>query len=158
MSAQFNEFLNTVDSRYQLFVTKINDLLMLNKCKCNIKPAKNGFLVSYLLNKKTVASFVARKSGMKLRIYPKSIVKHEDFLNSLPAKMKKEIKKASVCKRLIDPEACNPKCVMGYDFMMDNEHFQKCRYMAFTFTLSEESNPYIKTFLEQVISSITVQG
>ena len=29
--------------------------------------------------------------------------------------MKKEITKASVCKRLINPNDCNPKCAMGYD-------------------------------------------
>lgn len=65
--------------------------------------------------------------------------------------MKNEIKKASVCKRLINPADCNPKCVMGYDFLMDNERFQKCRYMAFFPTLSEENNPYIKSFLQHEI-------
>ena len=64
-------------------------------------------------------------------------------------KMKKEIRKASACKRLINPDDCNPKCIMGYTFVLDGEWHQKCRYMAFQLTLSEESNPYIMQFLEK---------
>lgn len=151
MNEKFNVFLDTVDSRYQKFVVEINDYLTQNDCKCEIKTAKSGFVVSYILSKRTIATFVSRKTGMKLRIYPKHIGQYADFLNTLPDKMKKEIKKASVCKRLINPDECNPKCVMGYDFLMDNEHYQKCRYMAFFHTLNEENNPYIKSFLQHEI-------
>jgi len=148
---KFGEFLEMVDERYKDFVIELNNYLLQNNCKCVIKPAKNGFTVSYILNstKKTLATFVFRKTGIKLRIYPEHIKQYQEFLNTLPDKMKKEIKKASVCKRLIDPDACNPKCVMGYDFFMDNEHYQKCRYMAFMPSVSEENNIYIKDFLEK---------
>ncbi len=47
------------------------------------------------------------------------------------------------------PDDCNPKCIMGYTFALDGEQYQKCRYMAFQPTLSEENNPYIKQFLEK---------
>ena len=86
---------------------------------------------------------------MKLRIYPEHIQEYQSFLDTLPEKVKKEIKKASVCKRLINPDDCNPKCAMGYSFTLDGEPYQKCRYMAFQPTLSEENNPYIKQFLEK---------
>ena len=92
---------------------------------------------------------MSRKTGMKLRIYPEHIREYQCFLDTLPEKVKKEIKKASVCKRLINPDDCNPKCVMGYTFALDGEQYQKCRYMAFQPTLSEENNPYIKQFLEK---------
>ena len=85
---------------------------------------------------------------MKLRIYPEHIQKYQSFLDTLPEKIKKEIKKASVCKRLINPDDCNTKCIMGYTFVLDGEQYQKCRYMAFQPTLSTENNPYIKQFLE----------
>ena len=62
---------------------------------------------------------------------------------------KKDIAKASVCKRLVNPEDCNPKCVMGYTLVMDGETYQKCRYMAFQPALSEENNPYILQFLRK---------
>ena len=86
---------------------------------------------------------------MKLRIYPEHIQEYQSFLDTLPEKVKKEIKKASVCKRLINPDDCNPKCIMGYTFVLDGEQYQKCRYMAFQPALSEENNPYIKQFLEK---------
>lgn len=155
-SELFIAFLNTVESRYQDFVTETDNFLMNNNCKYNIKSAKNGFIVSYILNstKKTIATFVFRKTGLKLRIYPQHINQYADFLNTLPDKMKKEIKKASVCKRLINPDECNSRCVMGYDFFMDNNHYQKCRYMAFMHTLTEENNPYIRSFLEHEINAL----
>jgi hypothetical protein len=118
--------------------------------------AKSGFTVSYVFKSsgRTLATFVFRKTGMKLRIYPEHIRQYADFLNTLPDKMKKEIQKASVCKRLVNHNDCNPKCVMGYDFFIDDEHYQKCRYMAFMPMLSDENNPYIKAFLEEELKAI----
>lgn len=57
--------------------------------------------------------------------------------------------RVSDSKRLIHPDDCNPKCIMGYTFVLDGEQYQKCRYMAFQLTLNEENNPYIKQFLEK---------
>ncbi len=151
----FTVFLEAVDHGNKDSVAEINDYLMQNNCKCEIKSAKNGFIVSYRLNttKKVLATFVFRKTGIRLRIYPEHLKAYETFLNTLPDKMKKEIKKASVCKRLINPEECNPKCLMGYDFSLDNDHYKKCRYMAFMPALSKENNPYIKAFLENELST-----
>ena len=111
--------------------------------------------MSYVLNssKRSLATFLSRKTGMKLRIYPEHIQEYQGFLDTLPEKAKKEIKKASVCKRLINPNDCNPKCVMGYTFALDGEQYQKCRYMAFQPTLSEENNPYIMQFLENELQA-----
>ncbi len=92
---------------------------------------------------------------MKLRIYPEHIQKYQSFLDTLPEKIKKEIKKASICKRLINPDDCNTKCIMGYTFVLDGEQYQKCRYMAFQPTLSEENSPYIKQFLENELRAGT---
>lgn len=155
MDEKFGLFLETVDVRFRDFVNEINDYLTKQGCKCDIKSAKSGYVVSYILadTKRTLATFVSRKSGMKLRIYPEHIDEYQNFLNSLPEKMKKEIQKASVCKRLINPNDCNPKCVMGYTFEVDGEKYQKCRYMAFMPTLSEENNPYIKLFLKKEFST-----
>lgn len=154
MDEKYDLFMETVDERFRGFVTQINDYLMEQNCKCDIKTAKSGYVVSYVLGstKRTLATYVSRKTGMKLRIYPEYIQEYQSFLNTLPEKMKKEIKKASVCKRLINPDTCNPRCVKGYTFEMDGESYQKCRYMAFQPTLSEENNPYIKQFLENELS------
>lgn len=154
IDTNFSDFLEIVDSINRDFVIYINTFLLEHGCKCEIKLAKSGFTVSYILNNtnKTLANFVCRKTGIKLRLYPQNLNKYETFLNTLPDKLKKEIKKASVCKRLINPDDCNPKCVMGYTFLMDDERYQKCRYMAFLITLNPENNPFIKSFLEKEIS------
>lgn len=145
---KYLEFLLTVE-KYRSDVEKINDFLINSGCKREFKEAKSGYTVSYLLqNKKTLATFVCRKTGIKLRIYPQNLAKYERFLDTLPANMKKDIAKASVCKRLLNPEDCNPKCVMGYDFIMDSERYQKCRYMAFMPTVTENSTPFILEFLK----------
>ncbi len=126
MNESFVLFLETVDARFQDFVNEINQCLIENGCKCDIKTAKSGFVVSYVLDstKRTLATFVCRKSGMKLRIYPEHIAEYQSFLNSLPIKMKKDIQKSSVCKRLINPDDCNSKCSMGYTFELDGEQYK----------------------------------
>ena len=145
----YDEFLEITGSS-RSYVEDINDFLLENDCKREIKTAKSGFTVSYLRkdSQKTLATFICRKTGIKIRIYPQRLPAYMAFLDTLPAKMKKEIAKASVCKRLVNPDDCNPKCVMGYDFIMDKERYQKCRYMAFTPSITEESIPYIKKFLQ----------
>lgn len=144
----YDEFL-AITGINKSYVETINDFLLTNSCKREIKAAKSGFTVSYrLLNQKNMlATFVCRKTGVKLRIYPQRLHEYYEFLDTLPAKMKKEIAKASTCKRLLNPNDCNPKCLMGYDFIMDNERYQKCRYMAFMLTVNDESISHILNFL-----------
>ncbi len=151
MDEKFELFMETVDGRFRGFVNQINGYLTENGCKCDVKLQKSGYVVSYVLNdsKRTLATFVSRKTGMKLRIYPEHIREYQSFLDTLPEKVKKEIKKASICKRLVNPADCNPKCVMGYTFALDGEQYQKCRYLRSQRALSEENNPYIKQFLEK---------
>ena len=149
MDNSYNEFLE-ITGLDRDFIEDINNFLLENNCKRRIKAAKSSPTVSYLLqdSKKTLATFVCRKTGIKIRIFPQHLNEYMGFLDTLPAKMKKEIAKASVCKRLVNPNDCNPKCVMGYDFIMDKERYQKCRYMAFMPSITEESTPYIKRFLQ----------
>ncbi len=160
MDEKFNTFMETVDERFRSFVSQINGYLTENGCKCDIKSQKSGYVVSYVLagSKRTFATFITRKTGMKLRIYPEHLGEYQSFLDTLPEKAKKEIKKASACKRLINPDDCNPKCVMGYTFVLDGEQYQKCRFMAFQPTLSEENNPYIKQFLEKELQADSDYG
>ncbi len=104
MDEKYNMFMETVDEGFRSFVNQINGYLMENGCKCDIKLQKSGYVVSYVLNsrKRILATYISRKTGMKLRIYPEHI-----------------------------------------------QEYQKCRYMAFQLTLSEDNNPYIKQFLEK---------
>lgn len=148
-------FLDTADSQYKDFIRQVNVFLLQNNCKYNVKLAKSGYTVSYVnhYNKRTIATFITRKSGMKLRLFPEHINQYTTFLDTLPENMKKEIKKASVCKRLVNPDACNSRCVKGYEFVMDKEFYQKCRYSAFQHAISDENNPFMIAILEKEIKA-----
>lgn len=100
---KFSEFMEAVDGRFSGFVNQINEYLTEKGCKCDIKLQKSGYVVSYTLNgsKRTLATFVSRKMGMKLRIYPEHIQEYQSFPDTLQKKVKEEIKKASACKPYI---------------------------------------------------------
>ena len=154
MSIEFKEFLQSVEDRERGFVDELHKFLSeKNGCKCDIKEAKSGYVVSYLRDKATLMNYVQRKTGTKARIYAVDIASYQELLNTLPQKMKSDIIKAAPCKRLLDPTACNPKCPMGYTFEMDGEVYKKCRSTAFMFALSEENDPFIKKFLEKELES-----
>jgi len=154
MAIVFSEFIESVEDKDIEFVEKVHQILSDLDYKCEIKTAKQGYIVSYLnkKTKRTLATYVRRKSGLKLRLYPAHINDYESFLGTMPKQMIKAVEKSSVCKRMIDPEACNSRCVMGYAFDLSDTHYQKCRYSAFQFDLNEDNNPYLLAFLDKELS------
>ncbi len=156
MDENYRLFLESVDENNREFVNQLNEIFLENGYNCVIKTAKNGYVASYMTKKpkRTIANFVFRKSGMKMRIYATHVSEYQSFLDSLPENMKKDITKSLNCKRLIDPTDCSSRCSMGYIFDMDGEQYKKCRYMAFMPTLSEENNPFIMQFIKNEISCI----
>ena len=90
---------------------------------------------------------------MLVRIYGEYANKYPDFLDTMPEGMAQSIKNAGECKRLVH-NTCSPKCT-GYDFMMGNERFQKCRYNCFEFLVTDENNPFIKSFIENELKERT---
>lgn len=143
----FQDFLSSIDEDNQKFVSDLHNELSAHGCKVEVKPAKSGYVVSYNLNKKTIANYVFRKKGLLARIYAGHIAQYMDVLDTLPDEMVQAIREAPVCKRLVDPTACNQKCSMGYDFILRGERLQRCRNNAFFFLLTEESKPFVKTLL-----------
>lgn len=125
MNEQFNDFLQETDDKFHIAkqLLEINEYAKEHGCTCEVSIAKSGYLVSYTITatKRKLANIVTRKTGAKIRIYADNIRNYMDILESLPVKMKKDIMKASVCKRLINPDECNQKCAMGYCFEMDGE-------------------------------------
>lgn len=146
--SDFNEFLETVEESSRGFVAELNEFLLANECKCVIKEAKSGPVVTYLHDKKTLLNFVHRKSGTQARIYAAHAGEYGDFLDTLPEKVKNKTKKSSDCRKLTGT-GDDPKCSGGYEFTMDGEVYQKCRNNAFLIPLSEENNPFIRKFLEK---------
>lgn len=155
MDEKFTAFLNTVDPRFHAFTIDLNELLLEHGYKFESKEAKSGYVISYIgkKSKRTLLNCVFRKAGMILRLYPTHLGAYEDFVSTLPDSMKQEIHKGSVCKRLVDPSACNSRCPMGYTFTMDGEQQIKCRYSAFFFLLNEESAPYLRQFVEKELAA-----
>lgn len=143
----FQDFLACVDGENREFVSDLHDELTKLGCKTEVKPAKSGYVVSYILNKKTIANYVFRKKGLLARIYAGHIAQYMELLEEMPDGMARSVQEAPVCKRLVDPAACNQKCSMGYDFILKGERLQRCRNNAFLFLLDEESRPFIKSLL-----------
>ena len=144
---EFHDFIETVPAESRDFVKELHDKLLEMGCKIEIKTAKSGYMVSYTFHKKTVANYVFRKKGMLVRIYGVHVNDYEEVLETLPEEMIHAIEKAPVCKRMVDPDACNPKCSMGYEFWLKGEHYQKCRSSAFMFFVCPQNNPSIRALL-----------
>ena len=144
----FEQFIKAVDADNKPFVDGLHKYLLENGCKVTFEEKKSGYLASYKIGKpqRALLNFVFRKSGILARIYGEKIGSYPEFLNTLPSKMVESIDGAGICKRLVH-NTCSPKCV-GYDFTIADEHYQKCRYNCFEFLMTAESNPYIKTFIE----------
>ena len=144
----FEQFFETVSTDNKPFVEDLHSYLLDNGCKVTFEEKKSGYLASYKVGKpsKALLNFVFRKDGMIARIYGECVGGYHDFLNTLPAEMVAHIAKAGICKRLVH-NTCSPKCT-GYDFMIADERFQKCRYNCFEFLMTEVSKPFIKIFVD----------
>lgn len=144
----FEQFMEAVEGDNKPFVQELHNYLLDNGCKAAFEEKKTGFLASYKYGKppKAVMNFLFRKTGMLTRIYGENIGSYPEFLNTLPSAMVQSINDASMCKRLVLNE-CSPRC-KGYDFMIDEEHYQKCRYSCFEFLITPKNNPYIRKFVE----------
>ena len=146
----FEQFLAVVEPPYQNFISELHKNLIDNGCKAKIESKSSGLFVSYTYakSKKSIVNLLFRKKGLIVRIYGEHANVYNEFMNTLPEEMIKAVEKAPVCKRLIDPDDCTPKCSTGYDFTIGNAHFQKCKYNCFMFAVNDKNNPYIKSFVE----------
>ena len=144
----FEQFMESVDGVNKPFVQELHSYMMDIGCKVTFEEKKNGFLASYKYGKppRAAMNFLFRKQGMLTRIYGERISYYPNFLNTLPTEMVTSINNSGSCGRLVN-NTCSTKCT-GYDFIIGDEHFQKCRYGCFEFLMTEESRPYIKTFIE----------
>jgi|GEM_PF-98544 len=151
----FEDFLSTVDPEYRGFVGNLHEYLMQSACKMKIEAKSSGYLVSYTHapSKRVILNFVFRKTGLIVRIYGDHVNQYPAFIDTLPAGMLAAIAKAPVCKRLMDPNDCNPKCAMGYEFVVRGDVFKKCKYNCFMFAVNEESNPFIRLFVEREVGA-----
>ena len=141
----FNDFLVTVEPRHQEFAKAIHERLVENNFKVKIENKASGFFVSYShpKTKRSLLNFLFRKSGMLARIYPNRI--NTEVPGSLTETMKEEIEKAPDCKR------CSDKCPTGYKFSIKDKTYDKCRYNAFLFSVTEESKGILTEWAQREI-------
>jgi len=148
----FSDFLSAAGALHEPFINQLHNYLQENDCTWKIKEAANGHVVSYVHTptKRTIANYVFRKKMPMLRVYADNIHAYEDYVAQWPDTMKDAIIKGGDCRRLVDPTACNSRCLMGFDFMLDGVRQQKCRcHMSFTFFLDDETKPYLLGVMER---------
>ena len=148
----FSDFMIAAGAEHEDFINQLHDFLQKNDCIAKIREAANGYVVSYVHKPttRTVANYVFRKKMPMLRVYADNVHSYIDIVNNLPDAMKDTIKKGGPCSRLINPSACNSRCLNGYDFILDGERQQKCRcHMSFTFFLDNETKPYLREIMER---------
>jgi hypothetical protein len=145
---QFDDFLAEVGTEQKGFAASIHEALLRDGYKCRIENKASGLFVSHShpKTKRSITNLFFRKSGLFFRIYADNNDRYADLLNRMPADMEREIDKAPVCKRFIDPEDCNPKCIMGYDFSIRGKQYRKCRYVCFQFKVTAENMPFLSEF------------
>jgi len=146
----FSSFIEAAGLEHIDFINSLHEYMEENGCKTEIKDAANGYVVSYIHkpSKRTVFNYVFRKEGLLMRIYADNIPSYGEMLENWPDSMKDTVKKAGVCTRLLDPEKCNSRCLGGFDFVLDGEQQQKCRYGGFMILLSDETKPCLKKMIE----------
>ena len=148
----FSDFLSVAGTEHEEFINSLHQYLEDRYCTYKIKTAANGYVVSYVHkpSKRTVANYIFRNQRPLLRLYADNISLYPEIIANLPEDMKSIIKSGGNCARLLDPNACNSRCLSGYDFMLDGERQTKCRcHNSFAFFLCDESKPYIRKMLER---------
>jgi len=144
----FEKFLEAVEAENRGFILDLDEFMVSNGCKATIEEKKNGFLASYkhVKLKRSIINVLFRKAGMLVRIYGENAHNYLEFMNGLPKEMVESISGSGDCGRLVN-NTCSTKC-SGYDVTIGGERYQKCRYNAFEFLVTEESKPFIKLFIE----------
>ena len=137
--AEFKDFIVTVPEENQDFVRKLHEKLMERGCRIDI---------SYSFDKKTAANYVFRKKAMLVRIYGAHVNQYTEVLDTFPEEMVQAVLSAPPCKRMKDPDSCNPRCSMGYDFWLKGEHCQMPQQRFYVFDLPAEPHLYRKAASE----------
>ncbi|MCL2592822.1 MAG: hypothetical protein FWD82_05595 [Defluviitaleaceae bacterium] len=148
---QFSDFLTDVSDGNKDFVIAVHEMLTKDNYKFKIESKASGFLVSYAhpKTKHSILNFAFRKNGMYIRLYGANCNNYAELLNRLPKSMIAQIDKSGNCSRMLNPQACNSRCAMGYDFYIGENHYQKCRIVCFFLLVDGESIPFLLEMVER---------
>ena len=142
----FDDFIKSVEPAHQAFTRAAHEVLMMGSCKMKMESKASGLFVSYSnpKTKRSLLIFLFRKSGLLVRLYPDN-TNSLFSMENLPVSMEKEIDKAPDCKM------CSDKCNKGYKFLLHEKAYNKCRYNAFLFAVTQESKPVLTEWIEKEI-------
>ena len=127
---QFEDFLALVDDEYKDFVTQAHERLQ-NEYKVRIQNTKNGLSISYSQPGNTwrILGLSFREGNLVTHINTENYAKYIDVIGSMPESVAAHVANAWTCKKLLDPpKRCWDTCEPGYDFYVDENRYQKCRY------------------------------
>jgi len=148
----FSDFLTSAGVEHEDFINQLHTYLQENNCITKIKIAANGYVVSYMHkpSKRTVMNYIFRKGLPMLRVYADHVSTYMDVIAQWPDSMKDAIRTGGNCARLSNPTACNSRCLLGFDFILDGQRLQKCRcHMSFTFFLNDETKPHLADIMQR---------
>ena len=146
---KIDDFIEAVEPTHQAFAKATHEVLNTSGYKMKIESKASGLFVSYShpKTKRSILNFLFRKSGLLVRLYIDNSSSHFS-MDDLPASMEKEINKAPNCKM------CSEKCNKGNKFLMRGQAYDKCRYNAFLFAVTEESKPILTKWIENEVKTI----
>jgi len=150
----FEDFIARLDKEALPTAIELHEYLLDNGCKATYEEKANGGLIGsykHTKTKKVICNQLLNKKGFVIRIYGENINKYNGFLQDMPQDLVDSIEKATPCRRLVSG-GCSPKC-RGYDFMIKDKHFQKCRYSCFELFVTQANNQYIKEFVEKELTA-----
>ncbi len=150
----YNDFILNTDVLHVDFYNELNELLTQNGYieKVELKKFGYGLSYSHKSTKKSLINFVPRKKGTYIRIYGNHTDNYREKLTTLPDSMIKELGKGHECKRMSDPDACNSRCSMGVNILIERELHAKCRFAALFFLIATEKYEAIKDILTSEIN------
>jgi hypothetical protein len=155
----FNDFIVNIDAAHVDFYNEINELLTKNGYMEKVDLKKFGYGLSYYnkSSKKSIINFQTRKKGTYIRIYGNHTDNYLESFTKLPISMIQELEKGHECKRMTDPNACNSRCSMGVNILIDGELYGKCRFAALFFLITSEKYDAIKELLVAEMNERTLK-
>ena len=149
----FEQFLLDVPPNWHPFVYRINALLDETGHDFALTSAVSGPVASYRdpKSKHVVINYVFRRKKLHVRIYADHVCQDATLLAEMPEDMAEKMRKSPVCRRLLDPTKCNPRCRMGYTFVLRDELIKKCRYSCFLLEVTESREPYLLALIQSEV-------
>ena len=158
ITPQFQDFLNFLDNTHSAhtgFVLDIHKQLTGLGCRFKVTITKAfPFQVAYTRpgSRKGILNFYLRKKGLKIRVTIIDPAGHAETLHRLPPNMLAQMDSQNPCRKLTEGCECLETC-SGFDFYINDTHYQKCRFDCFKFDVDGESIPFFIALLERELDA-----